>query len=119
MSYSHQSGTPEKPRSEPEIIPPGHDRDPLSRDSWSGRQDRADGFVFTDAHGRAHHIRAKRISPFLIIAIVFGIALAVAVILLLLIGAVLVWIPVAAAIVFGLLAFGALRNYWRRLRGTR
>ena len=119
MSYSHHSGTPEKPRSEPEIIPPGHDHDPLSRTSRPGQQDRADGFVFTDAHGRTHHIRAKRISPFLIVAVLFGIALTVAIILLLVIGAVLVWIPVAAAIVFGLLGFGALRGYWRRLRGAR
>jgi hypothetical protein len=39
-------------------------------------------------------------------------------ILLLVIGAVLVWIPIAAAIVLGLLAFGTLRGYWRRLRGA-
>lgn len=109
MNYSRP---PEQPRSEPEIIPPGHTHDPFAPRA----RESADAFVFTDALGRSHPIRARRISPFAAFAILFGIITLAGLVLLLVVSAVLVWIPIAAAIVFGLLAYGRLRGLWQRWR---
>jgi hypothetical protein len=109
MNYSRP---PEQPRSEPEIIPPGHTHDPFPPKAHAA----ADAFVFTDALGRSHRIRSRRISPFVAFAILFGIVTIAGLVLLLVVSAVLVWIPIAAAIVFGLLAYGRLRGLWQRWR---
>ena len=110
MNYSRP---PEQPRSEPEIIPPGHTHDPFAPRA----REAADAFVVTDAFGRSHRMRARRISPFTAFAILFGIITIAGLVLLLVVSAVLVWIPIAAAIVFGILAYGRLRGLWKSWRG--
>jgi hypothetical protein len=121
MSYTQHTGQAERPRSEPEIIPPGYDRTPWPRDpdSSANRRDESDAFIVTDVFGRTHRVRARRISPLAAIAIGFGIAFVIALLLLVAIGAVLIWLPIAAALVLGLLAFAKLRGSWRRWRNAR
>jgi hypothetical protein len=89
---------PERPRREPEIIPPGRDT------SWPPN----DGF-----HERrsTHRIYVSRIGPlgfalFMLIAVLFG-----GVLLLALIGAALIWLPVL--LVFAVIA--AVAGLIRRL----
>ncbi len=78
---------------EPEIIPPG-------------RPDRR-AYRFVDAHG-TRRVYAVKLGPFGIILLALVIAIIAATMFVLLLGAVLLWIPVfimfvAAAAIFGLL----------------
>ena len=87
----------EKPRAEPEIIPPG---------DLDGRPMR-DRYHF-DVHGGSQRIYVTRLGPFGIVVLGLLIALIAAVIPIFLLGALLIWIPVsvlfvAAAVVSGLL----------------
>lgn len=84
----------ERPRFEPEIIPPGAQR--------------GDDGVY----------RVRMVNPpFTVLLLLAVIALASIAVILLVIGALLVWIPVVAFVVsLGLLAFYA-RYYWLRFRG--
>ena len=86
----------EGPRAEPDIIPPGHPDERSMRD----------GYHF-DVHG-TQRIYVTRLGPFGIVMLGLLTALIAAVILIVLLGAVLVWIPVvilfaAAAVVSDLL----------------
>jgi hypothetical protein len=77
---------PERPRSEPEIIPPGHDR-PRRDSSWPPN------YGYNERRS-THRIYVGRIGPlgfalFMLIAALFG-----GVLLLALIGAALIWLPV-------------------------
>src|SRR5271166_3977164 len=87
----------EKPRAEPQIIPPG---------DLDGRPMR-DRYHF-DVHGGTQRIYVTRLGPFGIVVLGLLIALIAAVIPIVLLGAVLIWIPVvvlfvAAAIISDLL----------------
>src|ERR1700731_3820778 len=87
----------EKPRAEPEIIPPG---------DLDGRPMR-DRYHF-DVHGGSQRIYVTRLGPVGIVVLGLLIALIAAVIPIVLLGAVLIWIPVvvlfvAAAIISDLL----------------
>lgn len=78
---------PEKPRVEPEIIPPQRGRG----QSWPPY-----GFSET---GGAHRLYVTRISPFGFALMMLAIGLFAVVFLLILIGTALIWLPVLAALV--------------------
>jgi hypothetical protein len=95
---------PEWPRSEPEIIPPGQQR--------AGRFQHGT-FEFT---GRDGTTRTYAMGPFTIILALIVVALITGVILLLVFGALLIWIPVAAIAVAALMSVALARGYWLRFR---
>ena len=96
-----QRSTPpsEEPRTEPEIIPPGY---PDERPAPDAR-------AYVDVHG-IHRVYVARLGPFGIILLALVIAVFTAVILILLLGAVLIWIPVVALLV----AAGVITGFLRR-----
>jgi hypothetical protein len=87
----------ERPRSEPEIIPPG---DPRVRweSSFQGTQ----------------RVYVARLGPFGLVMVVLAVAFLAAVILLLLLGAFLIWIPLAGLILAIAVISSMLRGSWRR-----
>jgi hypothetical protein len=94
---------PERPRQEPEIIPPGND--------WPDRDSRWPPNHGFDPRGSTHRIYVGRIGPlgfalFMLIAALFG-----GVLLLALIGAALIWLPLL--LVF--LVIAAVAGLIRRL----
>jgi hypothetical protein len=102
------SNEPERPRAEPEILPPertGRDTRDSRRDPWSGN------WPPYGAQGSgAHRIYVTRIGP-----LGFGLAMLVmgllaAVLLLLLIGTALLWLPFVAGIVIIGFVVGLLRR---------
>jgi len=97
---------PERPRSEPEIIPPGRGERRGERTIW----------VSLDDQGGTQRIYVAQPGPFAIIAALVIAGLVLAGIVLLLLGLVLFWIPVVILIVAALLLTGYIRYYWRRLR---
>jgi cation transport ATPase len=97
----------ERPRYEPEIIPPAHER----RNS----QQSENVFIFTDRQGRTRRVTQPRpLTVFLVLALFVLIS---SIILALLLGALLLWIPVAATIIVVMLGAAYVRSAWRRLRG--
>src|SRR6478672_379142 len=105
LRYSHtiaatrrgQMPAREGPRAEPEIIPPDHPDERSVRD----------GYHF-DVHG-TQRIYVTRLGPFGIVVLGLLIALIAAVILIVLLGAVLIWIPVAVLFVAAAVVSGLLR----------
>ena len=96
------SNEPELPRVEPEIIPPNR----------RGPYDRGDGwppYGFTQARG-THRVFVGRIGPFGFALIMLIAGLLAAVLLLILIGAALIWIPVVAVLVIIAAISGVLRR---------
>src|SRR5262245_59186807 len=87
----------ERPRSEPEIIPPGDPR-LRAQDAFQGTQ----------------RIYVARLGPFGIAMVALAVAFLAAVILLLLLGAFLIWIPLACLILAIAVVYGMLRGSWRR-----
>jgi hypothetical protein len=101
---------PEQPRVEPEILPPDGD-EPGTR----GMPPRM--FVFVDRDGRARFASFRPPGPLtLILALVILGAIGVS-ILVLVLGFVLVWIPVAVLVVAALAFSSQIRTAWRRLIG--
>jgi hypothetical protein len=94
---------PERPRREPEIIPPGNDRP--GRDS---RWRPSHGF---NEHRSTHRVYVGRIGPLGFALLLLMLALFGGVFLLVLIGAVLIWFPVL--LVFAVIA--AIVGLIRRL----
>jgi hypothetical protein len=97
---------PEWPRSEPEIIPPG-------RRGGSGGGFQRGAFEFIDREGRR---RRYTIGPFTVILALVTVAVLAGLVLLLVFGALLIWIPVAAIAVAALLTTALARGYWLRFR---
>lgn len=94
---------PEKPLVEPEIIPPdrtGRQYD-WRRPPWRD--------PFAETRG-THRIFVTRVGPFGIALLMLGLAAVAAIILIAFIGAVLIWIPVVAALV----AIAAIVRFLRR-----
>jgi hypothetical protein len=89
---------PERPRAEPEIIPP--DR---ARNRWTSR---GNEFPYS---GGTRRIYITSLGPFGGILLVLAIAILAAVILLAFLGALLIWIPVVALIVIVGALSGLLR----------
>lgn len=98
---------PERPRSEPEIIPPARSR--------AGAEDWYE--ISGDETFRVHRATFRTPGPLGIIVALLVIGTIAAIVLLLILGAVLVWIPVAALAIAALVLAGTVRRYWRRLRG--
>jgi len=93
---------PEKPRSEPEIIPPGR---------AEGETPRVQVFVGT--HG-TERVYAGKASPLGIILVTLIAGLLLAAILVLLLGAFLFLLPLAVLFVTGALVVGLVRFYFQR-----
>ena len=87
----------EEPRSEPEIIPP-------QREKIRGNAI----LTSVNEHG-THRIYVARLGPFSIAVLLLAIALLTAVLVVFLIGAFLLWIPVAAL----LIAIAIVAAWWR------
>jgi hypothetical protein len=83
---------PEQPRFEPEIIPPDRGR----QSEWRRASGRPG--LFTRGAG-TNYVYAARIGPFGFALLLLAIAALVALIMIVFIGAFLIWIPVAAVIV--------------------
>jgi hypothetical protein len=89
------SNEPERPRSEPEIIPPGRNGGPRHG--------------YTQMHG-TQRIYVSRIGPFGFALLMLVVGLLAAILLLALIGAALIWIPVVAVLVIIAAISGILRR---------
>ena len=101
------SRRPERPRVEPEIIPPRRGRPAGNSGIWFRVEENADGI---------RRVHLKQPSPLSIMLVLLAAGLVVALVLLLLAGLMLIWIPlVIAGILFAIFAVSA-RTYWRRLR---
>ena len=98
------SNQPERPRIEPEIIPPG--RTPYRSD----RHQQIWHPFFSTAADETHRIYVARLGPlgFALLMLIVGIVIGL--IILAVIGAVLIWIPIMLMLV----AVGALIRLWRR-----
>jgi hypothetical protein len=89
---------PERPRSEPEIIPP----DRSGRGGWP-----------PDGYGQSRgtqRVFVGRVGPFGIALLMLGIAAIVGIILLVILGAVLLWIPVVVVAVIAAAIAGLFRR---------
>lgn len=93
---------PSRPRSEPEIIPPGQ----------SGRNGRGGIWVSVDENGETRRIYMARPGPFTIILALAVLALVALVMMILLLSVAVIWIPF---VIFLIAAF-VLSMYWRRFR---
>src|SRR5258708_35911162 len=105
---SSDQGPPDRPRSEPEIIPPGRDnrRDGSNPHVWVWVADR-EGM---------RQANATLPGPFTIFLALALVTVVVGGILLVVLGAVLIWIP-AFVLAVGALAIAATaRQYWWRFR---
>jgi hypothetical protein len=91
----------DRPRAEPEIIPPGA---PLRSPGMNG---------FADS-GFAQRIYIAKIGPFGIILLALAIGVVSVGILILLLGAFLIWIPVIGLLVAAAMISGVLRSHFRR-----
>jgi len=96
-----QSNEPERPRYEPEILPPDRGR---NGQNWPPPYGYTAG-----AHG-SQRIFITRIGPFGFALATLVLGLLAAVLLLLLIGTALIWLPFVAAIVILGAVVGALRR---------
>lgn len=118
--------TPERPRSEPEIIVPGAPGGEHMRGRGAGSYRHepngpgwpsgGEPFVFIDQLGRSRRFKVSTPSPWVAVLVLLAVGIAAGLVLLLVLGAVLFWIPVLALLLAGLLAWARLRVYWRRLR---
>jgi len=98
----------EKPRAEPEIIPP-------SRDDRQPRSYTARIRMFVNDDG-ARHIYVARLGPLGILLIALMIGIFFAFMLVLLLGAFLIWIPLVGLLVAAAILSSVLRAYFRQPR---
>jgi hypothetical protein len=96
----------EKPRSEPEIIPPDH----AERRTTQGRPRTR---VFIDTQG-TERVYVAKLGPLGIILAVLTTGILSAVMLILLFGAFLIWMPLVVFFIAGAIISGLLRTYFRR-----
>ncbi len=92
----------ERPRSEPEIIPPDRNRQ-RNRASWPNARRTGEGFNET------HHIYVTRIGPLTGLWLALGIGAVTALALVLMFGAFVFLLPLLGAIVLA----GAIARWWR------
>lgn len=103
---ANNSDEPEQPRAEPEIIPPARGARPRDRGpTWPPPP-----HGYTQMHG-TQRIYVGRIGPFGFALIMLIVGLMAAVMLLILIGTALIWIPLVAV----LLVIAAISGLLRRL----
>jgi hypothetical protein len=98
----------EKPRAEPEIIPPDR-ADRQSRSSVAGIR------VFFDGDG-IRHIYVARLGPLGMVALALMVGVLFAIILVLVLGVFLIWIPLVGLLVAATIIAGLLRAYFRQPR---
>ncbi len=111
MSYNDPTRPPvERPRVEPEIIPPNARR--------GGRGAFENIFVrVEEGDDGIRRVQIKKLGPFTLALILLGIGLAVGIVFLLLAGLVLLWIPIVIiGILFALFSISA-GELWARVRG--
>ena len=89
----------ERPRAEPEILPPERRGSPWEREGFFNARD-------------GQRIFVARVGHWGLLGLALGALLLAALVVLLLIGAVLVWVPILAVLVLG-------AAIWRRLRPLR
>jgi hypothetical protein len=98
------SSRPERPRLEPEIIPPARGR---REAGWPYDVWQPYGSATT---GEMHRLHVGRLGPIALAALMFLIGIVVAVLVLAVVGAILIWIPILALLV----AAGVIFRFWRR-----
>jgi len=103
MSDQRPAPQGEQPRSEPEIIPPG-------RDDWRGHR----SWPFVGQQG-THRIYVTRLGPFSTFLLIGAIGLVAALLLIIVLGAFLLWIPIVVLVLAIAIISGLLRGYFRRL----
>ncbi len=96
----------EKPRSEPEIIPP---------DRAEGTRGRPRAHIFTNTRG-TERVYITRIGPLGIILGILTAGVLTAVIIALLLGTLLIWLPLVMLFVAVAVISGLLRTYFKRER---
>lgn len=94
---------PERPRVEPEIIPPSRGR----QTDWRQSPWRSD--TFAKAHG-TQRIYVTRLGPFGVVLLLLAFAAIAVVITIAVLGAVLIWIPLVAVAVMAAALFRLLRR---------
>jgi hypothetical protein len=109
MSSHRPDDLPERPRAEPEIIPPG-----------AGDR-RADARIFlrTENSEGFQRVYLAQPGPFSIILALLVIGLVAAVVLVILLGLVVIWIPVVIVLILAAVLSGTIRHFWQRLTGGR
>jgi hypothetical protein len=100
---AEDSNQPERPRLEPEIIPPDRTR---RQPDWPQNTWRP----YSSTMGGTQRIYVARLGPFGIALLMFIVGALAAVILLAVLGAILVWIPVFALLLVAGFAFRLLRR---------
>jgi len=90
---AYDPNQPERPRAEPEIIPPDRDG---GQANWRRPPWRGSGF---DQIHSTHRVYVGRVGPFGIALLLLAIAAVIAIILIAVLGAVLIWIPIIAVAV--------------------
>ena len=99
---ANDTNPPERPRAEPEIIPPEHDGRGQWRPIWGS-------YGSGQAHG-TQRVYVTRVGPLGFVGLLLIVALIVAVIVVAIVGAFLLWIPLVAV----LLALAAASRFLRR-----
>ena len=100
----------ERPRVEPEIIPPNARR--------GGRGAFENLFVrVEEGDDGIRRVQIKKLGPFTLALILLGIGLAVGIVFLLLAGLVLLWIPIVIIGILFALCSASARDMWQRVRG--
>jgi len=95
---AEQNPPSERPRAEPEILPPERDR---GRSTWRASE--------TADFAGTHRIYVTRLGPFGGVLLMLALAVLAAVILLAFLGALLIWIPIVAFVVLVAAVSGFLR----------
>ena len=104
------SNEPERPRAEPEIIPPdrGQGRNQARPRGWQPYGSAQSGYAQSAG---VHRVYVSRIGPFGFALLLLVVGLFAGVLLLALIGAALIWIPVVAVFV----VIAAISGLFRQL----
>jgi len=108
MSSHYPDHGPERPRSEPEIIPPGAHDGPQSEISGI--------WIRVDEHDGVRRVYIKRPGSFQIFLTLLALGAIAVAIFLVVASLALLWIPIAVFIVAAFLLSGTIRYYWYRLR---
>jgi hypothetical protein len=103
-SMTEYSNRPERPRLEPEIIPPARSR------RESGWQYEVWSPYGSSTAGGTHRLYVARLGPLGLALLMALIGIVVAVLVLAVVGAILIWIPILALLV----AAGVIFRFWRR-----
>jgi len=96
------SDEPERPRAEPEILPPERSGGRGGRNGWPPS--------YGNGAQGTHRIYVSRIGPFGFALLMLVVSLFAGILLLILIGAALIWIPVVAVLVIIAAISGLLRR---------